>query len=156
MSKKIKLWFIFFGMPVFAIVAGTVIYLNNKRDKQKWEVYSKQYWEQCDVEFCGVVTSKKEIYRGAGYVCLDLAYANKPSGYTLYINDKVFVCQIKDDKILFVTEAVQLEVGDSICYNMNGSKNEVRYRNGKKFISFENRVFGKTYVDYNPNKYQCE
>ncbi|MGS2765200.1 hypothetical protein [Sinomicrobium sp. M5D2P9] len=158
MNKKVKLWFIFLGMPVFAVVAGILIYVSNKKDQQDRETYIQQYWEQCDIEFCGIVSDKKIVDRGFGYVCMDLRYSNKPEGYTLYINNESFVCQIKNDKILFITEAVQLEIGDSICYNMNGSKNEVRYRNGKKFLMFENRVIGMGHVSRNHtvDKYECE
>lgn len=138
------------------LILSTFIILNyNHRHSKFVKNYMEEYWEQCDVEFCGVVLNKKTIERGFGYVCLDLKYANKPNGYKLYINNETFVCAIRNDKILFVTEVAQLKIGDSICYNINKSRDEERYRNNLKYVTFENAYNIPTDANFTHKGFEC-
>lgn len=117
--------------------------------------YEKNYWNQMDVEFCGIVKSKKLVDHGFGYVCLTQTKSNKEGDYELSINNEVFVCQIKTDQIIFITSVYNINIGDSLCYNVGGNRKEERFRNGEKITEIEDKIIVPTSVEYSPDKFSC-
>jgi len=147
----------FFGGIIFILMIIMIFFFYSKINNHKKEglLYEEQYWNQCDIEFCGIVSNIELIDHGYGYLCLDIIGTNKHDGYELFINDEVFVCHLKNNKLVFVGEATQVKIGDKICYNIAGNKKEVRYRNDSIYVSFDNRFIRKTFHKYMPNKATC-
>lgn len=140
MNQKIITKTIWILLPLVLASATFYIFQNNSKVKKESEKYSERYWEQNNVEFCGIVQAKKHIERGFGFICMEKTFSNRTNDDSLYVDNKVFVYQIKGKKILFVTEVASLKIGDSVCFNINQNMSEVRYRNGKLDLKFENRI----------------
>ncbi|EDP94521.1 hypothetical protein KAOT1_10176 [Kordia algicida OT-1] len=144
-------------VPIVGMIFVIFVYFNDKKNKIESEKYKIDYWEQCTVQFSGIVRSKTYIEKG-GYACLDMTYSNKKGDYLLLINDEIFVCQIKNNKILFTTDVTNLKIGDSLSYNIDGNKSEIIYRNGKEHKRIENSLvaINLKYQYGHYKKYDCE
>ncbi len=152
--KRLKKIFVFI-VAISAVAIVVMIPISIKNRNKMLSIYEIEYWNQTDVDFCGIVNKKKMIDHGFGFVCLTKTYSNKKDNFELYINDEVFVCQIKSDKIIFITNLVDLNMGDSLCYNIDGNRKEIRFRNGEKIIEYENRIITPTRADYSPKRFSC-
>ena len=148
---------IFFkNISSLAFVLLILVSCNSSQKDETKKKYQKEFWEQCSIEFCGIIIGKREIHKGFGLACVKLR-DNELVNHELYINDKVFIYKVIDDNIVFTSEVAQIRIGDSICFNIDQNHTVKRYRDKKLMYSFENAVIYETRKDrlFRPENVDC-
>ena len=133
-----------------------MVYFKMTNSFEETRQYNSRYWEQCEIQFCGVVTEIDITGYGGGYVCLDLTYSNKNEDYSLYIDNEVYIYSQKKDKATFVTGNISsLKKGDSICYNFDGNRKELRYRNDSLLLEYNNAILRQSMLKEKESQSPC-
>ncbi len=122
---KISILFI----SIISVIVATILYSHLKINKE-----SEFINNQCNIEFKGIVISKRKINLHQGAICVKVITTNMKKEGEYNIDNSKIICKYHDGKIIFFSNGMKhIKAGDSIVYNPFNCKRVITYRDGKHY-----------------------